>query len=198
MAKQELIQGRRRSPAGMTADSCPLCKKAAGETYDDGTSVPFRDKNSVCSHCLKEILDLRNTTRRLERLVSKGEIKDARSRRVNPYPRPIRGKHDTREAISKALQTLCRLIGGESDENEWYRTMNHSADKEGWLFDPENMAATFYRSLTNEEHGALQALFDAILANSESAYEEGLSRGKDLLLSLQTGEISLSEFEQRS
>ncbi len=45
------------------------------------------------------------------------------------------------------------------------------------------LAATFYRSLTNEEHGGLQALFDSILANSESAYEEGLSRGKDLLLS---------------
>ncbi len=196
MSKQEIIQGRRRSPVGMTADPCPLCKKAAGEKYDDGTSVPFRDKGSICSHCKMEIQDLRNTTRRLERLVSERGIKDSRSRRIYPLPHPFHGKHDTREAISKAFRTLCMLMGGDSDENEWYRTGNHVADKEGWLFDQANMAATFYRSLTDEEHTALQALFDAVRGNNESAYEEGLRRGKDILLSLQSGDIGLSEFEQ--
>jgi hypothetical protein len=36
------------------------------------------------------------------------------------------------------------------------------------------------------------------LAHSESAYEEGRKRGKDILLSLQAGDIGLSEFNEKS
>ncbi len=197
--QKELVQGRRRSPGGMTADPCPLCKKAAGDKYSDGCNVPFREKDSVCSRCLKEIQDLRNTTRRLERMVSKGEIKNARPRRVYPFPRPYHGKHDTAEAIATALRNLCRLIGGDADENEWYRSRPNGEDeaKATWLFDREQMAATFYRSMTDEEHNALQSLFEAIKENNEDAYQQGLRRGKNILLSLQAGDISLSEFEEK-
>jgi hypothetical protein len=195
--RQELAQNRRRSPAGLTADPCPLCKKAAGDNYDDGLSVPFRIKDSVCSHCLKEIQDLRNSAHRLERMVSRGEIKNARPRRIYPFPNRFTGSLESREAVSAALRTLAKLVGGDCDENEWYR-VTKVRDKESFLLEGEGMAATFYRSMTDEEHSAMQSLYEAIKENSESAYEEGRDRGKDILLSLQAGDIGLSEFDEKS
>lgn len=192
--RQELAQNRRRSPAGLTADPCPLCKKAAGDHYDDGLSVPFRHKDSVCKHCLAEIQDLRNTVRRLERMVSHGDIKNPRPRQVYPFPSGFTGSQESRKAVSNALVTIAKIVGGKSDENEWYRVPK-VRDNKSFLFEGERMAATFYLSMTDEEHSALQSLYEAIKDNTDSAYKEGRERGKDILLSLQAGDIGLSEFD---
>jgi hypothetical protein len=86
-------------------------------------------------------------------------------------------------------------MGGDADEDEWFAN-RRSVKESASLFEAETMAATFYRSFTDTEHAALQNLYKAIQENASSAYEEGRARGKDLLLSLQAGDIALSEFHE--
>ena len=88
---------------------------------------------------------------------------------------------ESRQAVCAALGIIARLAGGVSDENEWYRVTKVS-NKESFLFEPEGMARAFYRSMTDEEHAALQSLCEAIKANFEPAYAEGGERSKDILL----------------
>jgi hypothetical protein len=186
------VEHKRRAPAGMTSDQCPVCGFTSGQKEKDGSvRFTFRNLNRPCSDCEEQMkADAAELQRFRERERKAGRSKAEEDKQYLLAGHPYFPHGDFKDTLSPALLEVVKLLGIEGDEKTWNSPRilakvgdSRLAADRGWFFSPE-------------EAEAIQNLYLEIYKYGEKAYMQGKERGADLLLSLQAGEISGKEFDK--
>lgn len=186
----------RRAPAGMTQDPCAICGHRGDEFVRESGQMAvrfnFREKDKPCEPCLKRMKDeAEELSIYRKRASERGSAPTDKLYTVSAHPyTPNRSFADP---LAPALLRVAKLLGVRSDLGAYHGKST--------LFDAPHAtsryAADFSWTYSDEEAEALENLFKQICAYGEHAYNQGKNRGGDLLLSLQAGDISQTEFESR-
>jgi hypothetical protein len=188
---------KRRAPEGHTAERCPVCKFESNQQEKDergrdkGVRFTFREKDSPCNDC-KEQMRLDAQELHMYRMRDEGRKSGEGDREYWVSGHPYIEHREFQDGLGSALTKVAKLLGIKMEVRvEW------EAPKLFFLRNHGGLAADYPWFYSKEEAEALQGLYDAINVHSEHVYQNGKSRGLNLLENLRSGEMGLSEFEEQ-
>ena len=193
----------RRARPGHTTAACPGCKRVGYPDYDIGKDPALhygyeRPSDGLCAECTDALAVAQQLKeRRAAEIAAEGNRSTFRENWFYPYIGA--GSYDgTGRAYLDALKTLvhCVSVPITKDERDWGAPLLFTRPTDRNLSGGGETREHLH--IAPDTAAALDALEHAVAALVRSADHEGFKRGRQLLASLASGELTVADYDDRA